>query len=77
MAAKRTAGDWAVEAARHHTDLCLFETIISMIEGGGFSSASEVEQFNVISVCRRGAQKSLARHDRALRHLSSRADSKP
>lgn len=65
MMKKKTRKDWLEEAKKNHTDLCLFDTIASMVEGGGFSSNSQVEQFAIVATCKRAIQKCLARMDRA------------
>lgn len=58
--------DYIKAANSAHTDLCLFDTIRPMVEGGGFSPGSQADQFVIVKACNRATQKCLDRYDRAM-----------
>jgi hypothetical protein len=54
------------KVAHHHTDLNVFGTIITILEGGHlYDSDSQTAASRIIAVCRREMERHLTRYDAA------------
>jgi hypothetical protein len=68
---KKTAAQWAKEAAVARSDLNIFAAVVALLEGGTVSADANPDDFAVIKRCQSAQQRCLRRYDRALEKLGS------
>lgn len=53
------------EAAKAHSDLNIFYGVVALLEGGTVSADAQPDDFKIIALAKRAAQRCLVRYDRA------------
>lgn len=62
----KTGTDYAKEAARAHTELCLFATVVTIMEGGNIKAKSQAAAQEIITLAQEEQQRCLHRYDVAI-----------
>lgn len=75
MTARRQA-DLLKAVVEAHTDLTVFASIVSILEGGTVSARAQPDDFKIIAMCQRAQQRCLTRYDKARDALSAADGSK-
>lgn len=61
------AADWAAQAARHHSNLNAFASLVALIEGGVFyGSETHAATAKITAICHRETAKFLRLYDDAI-----------
>lgn len=69
---KMTTIEAAEAAAMAHTDMNIFEGIVSLLEGGLVSSGCQPDDFKIIEMARRAQRRCLKRYDAAIALLATK-----
>lgn len=65
MARNKTRADHVSDAAWAHTNLCLFATVVNIMESGNIKAESHAAAQRIIDIAQREQSKLLSRYDRA------------
>lgn len=66
MPKSKTRAEHISEAAWAHTNLCLFATVVGIMEGGNIKAESHAAAQRIIEIAQREQSKLLAQYDRAV-----------